>query len=184
MTNILDQMEKDAEEKEIKSDDLKSISALAKDLNDLEAQIEEQQDVLNDLKNKYRQISEEDLPSKLEEVGMAEFKLSDGTSISVSRFYSGRITEENRDQCFHWLEENGLGDIIKNTVSANFGRGEDESAKTLMNSLEKEGYSLMQKKWVEPMTLKAVIKEQVEKGSDLPLDTFNVYVGRKIKVKK
>ena len=108
----------------------------------------------------------------------------DGTSISVSRFYSGRITEENRDQCFHWLEENGLGDIIKNTVSANFGRGEDESAKTLMNSLEKEGYSLMQKKWVEPMTLKAVIKEQVEKGSDLPLDTFNVYVGRKIKVKK
>ena len=89
-----------------------------------------------------------------------------------------------RDQCFHWLEENGLGDIIKNTVSANFGRGEDESAKTLMNSLEKEGYSLMQKKWVEPMTLKAVIKEQVEKGSDLPLDTFNVYVGRKIKVKK
>ena len=114
MTNILDQMEKDAEEKEIKSDDLKSISALAKDLNDLEAQIEEQQDVLNDLKNKYRQISEEDLPSKLEEVGMSEFKLSDGTSISVSRFYSGRITEENRDQCFHWLEENGLGDIIKN----------------------------------------------------------------------
>ena len=83
MTNILDQMEKDAEEKEIKSDDLKSISALAKDLNDLEAQIEEQQDVLNDLKNKYRQISEEDLPSKLEEVGMSEFKLSDGTSISV-----------------------------------------------------------------------------------------------------
>ena len=74
--------------------------------------------------------------------------------------------------------------MLKNTVSANFGRGEDESAKTLMNSLEKEGYSLMQKKWVEPMTLKAVIKEQVEKGSDLPLDTFNVYVGRKIKVKK
>ena len=184
MTNILDQMEKDAEEKEIKSDDLKSISALAKDLNDLEAQIEEQQDVLNDLKNKYRQISEEDLPSKLEEVGMSEFKLSDGTSISVSRFYSGRITEENRDQCFHWLEENGLGDIIKNTVSANFGRGEDDTANSLANRLEKEGFTTQTKKWVEPMTLKAVVREQVESGNDLPLETFNVYIGQKVKVKK
>ena len=73
--------------------------------------MEEQQDVLNVLKNKYRQISEEDLPSKLEEVGMSEFKLSDGTSISVNRFYSGRITEDNRDQCFHWLEENGHSNV-------------------------------------------------------------------------
>jgi hypothetical protein len=104
--------------------------------------------------------------------------------MSVQSYYSARITPDNREACFHWLENNGLGDIIKNTVSANFGRGEDDAAKNLMTTLEGDGHDLTQKKWVEPMTLKAVVKEQVEKGNDLPLETFNVYVGQKIKVKK
>ena len=115
---------------------------------------------------------------------MSEFKLADGTSMSIQQYYSARITPENRDVCFQWLENNGLGDVIKNTVSASFGRGEDEAAENLMTKLEDEGHSLVQKKWVEPMPLKAVVREQVEKGTDLPLDTFNVYVGQKIKVKK
>jgi hypothetical protein len=34
------------------------------------------------------------------------------------------------------------------------------------------------------MTLKAVVREQVESGNDLPLETFNVYIGQKVKVKK
>ena len=104
--------------------------------------------------------------------------------MSIQQYYSARITPENRDVCFNWLEANGLGDVIKNTVSANFGRGEDIQAEELMLELENKGHSLLQKKWVEPMTLKAVVKEQVEKGNDLPLEAFKVYVGQKIKVKK
>ena len=53
-----------------------------------------------------------------------------------------------------------------------------------MTDLEGKGHSLVQKKWVEPMTLKAVVREQVEKGNDLPLEAFSVYIGQKIKVKK
>ena len=59
-----------------------------------------------------------------------------------------------------------------------------DRAEELMLQLEGQGHSLQQKKWVEPMTLKAVVKEQVERGNDLPLEAFNVYVGQKIKVKK
>ena len=40
------------------------------------------------------------------------------------------------------------------------------------------------KKWVEPMTLKAFIKEQVQKGQPIPFDIFNIYVGRKTKMKR
>ena len=35
------------------------------------------------------------------------------------------------------------------------------------------------KKWVEPMTLKAFVREQVEQGNDLPHDLFNVFIGEK-----
>jgi hypothetical protein len=41
-----------------------------------------------------------------------------------------------------------------------------------------------QKEWVEPMTLKAFVREQVEKGTDLPYETFNIYIGQKSKIKR
>jgi len=36
---------------------------------------------------------------------------------------------------------------------------------------------------VEPMTLKAFVKEQIERGNDLPLDLFGVFVGQRAKIK-
>lgn len=181
--SIIDKMEKESQP-DIKAEDLGNISDLGRQLAELEEKIRLEEEHLKSLKDDHRKISEDLLPNKLRELGVSEFKLADGTSMSIQQYYSARITPDNRDVCFHWLENNGLGDIIKNTVSANFGRGEDDAASELMTKLEEEGHSLVQKKWVEPMTLKAVVKEQVEKGTDLPLEAFNVYVGQKIKVKK
>ena len=181
--SIIDEMEKETQP-DIKAEDLGNISDLGRQLSELEEKIQIEEEHLKSLKNEHRKISEDLLPNKLREIGVSEFKLADGTSMSIQQYYSARITPDNRDACFHWLENNGLGDIIKNTVSANFGRGEDDAASELMTQLEDDGHSLVQKKWVEPMTLKAVVREQVEKGTDLPLETFNVYVGQKIKVKK
>ena len=181
--SIIDEMEKETKP-DIKAEDLGNISDLGRQLSELEEKIQIEEEHLKSLKNEHRKISEDLLPNKLRELGVSEFKLADGTSMSIQQYYSARITPDNRDACFHWLENNGLGDIIKNTVSANFGRGEDDAASELMTQLEDDGHSLVQKKWVEPMTLKAVVREQVEKGTDLPLETFNVYVGQKIKVKK
>lgn len=181
--SLIDEMEKETKP-DVMSTDIENISELGRLLSQLEEKIQMEEDHLKSLKQEYRKVSEDLLPNKLREMGVSEFKLSDGTSMSIQQYYSARITPENRDACFHWLEHNGLGDIIKNTVSANFGRGEDEAAQELMTQLEGDGHSLVQKKWVEPMTLKAVVREQVEKGSDLPLETFNVHVGQKIKVKK
>jgi len=181
--SIIDEMAKETQP-DVKAEDLSNISDLGRQLDQLGEKIRVEEDHLKSLKEDYRKISEDLLPNKLRELGVSEFKLANGTSMSIQQYYSARITPENRDVCFHWLENNGLGDIIKNTVSANFGRGEDEAAQDLMTQLEEDGHSLVQKKWVEPMTLKAVVREQVEKGNDLPLETFNVYIGQKIKVKK
>ena len=65
-----------------------------------------------------------------------------------------------------------------------FGRDEDETANELLNELNSKGLNTTQKEWVEPMTLKAFVREQVEKGADLPLETFNVYIGQKSKITK
>ena len=39
------------------------------------------------------------------------------------------------------------------------------------------------KEKVEPMTLKAFAKEQVEKGKELPFDLFGIYIANKAKLK-
>tara|TARA_R100001198_G_C5136245_1_gene152144 strand:+ start:89 stop:637 length:549 start_codon:yes stop_codon:yes gene_type:complete len=181
--SILDKMEEESQS-DIKVDDLTNISQLSRKLTQMEDQIEHLESELKIRKDELRKLSEDTLPNALLEQGLSEIKLTDGTTLSVTNYYSARITEETRDAAFKWLQENELGDIIKNTVSASFGREENDAAQELMAKLEEEGHDLVQKKWVEPMTLKATVKEQVEKGVALPLETFNVYIGQKIKVTK
>ena len=181
--SILDKMEEESQS-DIKVDDLTNISQLSRKLTQMEDQIEHLESELKIRKDELRKLSEDTLPNALLEQGLSEIKLTDGTTLSVTNYYSARITDETRDAAFKWLQENELGDIIKNTVSASFGREENDAAQELMAKLEEEGHDLVQKKWVEPMTLKATVKEQVEKGVALPLETFNVYIGQKIKVTK
>ena len=181
--SILDKMEEESQS-DIKVDDLTNISQLSRKLTQMEDQIEHLESELKIRKDELRKLSEDTLPNALLEQGLSEIKLTDGTTLSVENYYSARITDETRDAAFKWLQENELGDIIKNTVSASFGREENDAAQELMAKLEEEGHDLVQKKWVEPMTLKATVKEQVEKGVALPLETFNVYIVQKIKVTK
>jgi len=150
----------------------------------LEEQIEELNNQLKVVKEKHRRISEEQLPEALQEAGVSEFKLKDGTKVSTSTYYSARITPDNKEEAFNWLRENRFADLIKNTVSVSFGRDEDDAARELLKELNSTGMNTAQKEWVEPMTLKAFVREQVEKGTDLPYETFNIYIGQKSKIKR
>tara|TARA_S200002703_G_C3797042_1_gene246123 strand:+ start:2228 stop:2761 length:534 start_codon:yes stop_codon:yes gene_type:complete len=172
------------EDKPMGDASLKALSEKSNQLQKLDDAIKEAEQTLGQLKAEYRELSEVDIPSMLSELGLSEITLKDGNKISTSTYYSARISEDKRDEAFQWLNNNGFGDIVKNTVSVSFGREEDDSAKKLVDSLEDNGYATAQKKWVEPMTLKAFVREQVEKGSDLPLETFNVYIGQKTRIIK
>ena len=105
-------------------------------------------------------------------------------SQNVAEFVQARITEENKQDAFSWLRDNGHGDLIKHNLSANFGRGEDDKAQDFKKRAEDIGLDLAEKEWVEPMTLKAFAKEQVAQGSGIPMDTFGVFIGNKTKITK
>ena len=76
-------------------------------------------------------------------------------------------------QTFEWLRENGAGDLIKNIVSLNFGRAEDSDAKKLFENLQEQGYNVSQNEKVEPNTLKAFVREKLQKGQNVPTDLFS-----------
>tara|TARA_R110000764_G_scaffold81397_2_gene161217 strand:- start:251 stop:802 length:552 start_codon:yes stop_codon:yes gene_type:complete len=179
-----EQIDFEKEQVNVTDDGIQSISVLAETQLDLEGQMEEKENELKVLKEKHRRISQDLLPEALMEAGVSEFKLKDGTKVSTLTYYSARISPDMREEAFGWLRDNNFADLIKNTVSASFGRDEDETANELLDELNSKGLNTTQKEWVEPMTLKAFVREQVEKGADLPLETFNVYIGQKSKITK
>ena len=116
--------------------------------------------------------------------GVKEIKTVDGDSVSFKAFYKGSISKDNQPEAFKWLEDNGHGDLIKNIVSVKFGKGDNSVAENLINELQQRQLYPDQKRKVEPMTLNALIGEQINKGNDIPMETFSVFVGNKVKIKK
>jgi hypothetical protein len=183
MTDMNALFEQDAGALVVKNEDLSSVGALAKRAKELEKEIEELETVTKERKEQQRKLLEDTIPAMLSELGMKSFKMSDGSLIDIKPFYSASIREENRAKAYEWLRSNGFDDIIKNTVSVRFGRGEDGLCDTLLGQLREQNYPVEQAQKIEPQTLKAWVREQVERGNEFPTELFGAYVGQKATIK-
>lgn len=162
---------------------LSELSRLATNQVDLEEAIEAAEDLLKSLKEKHFKVSETEIPTKMFECGMSEFKLTNGRKITVKKYYSASIGEENKVTCFDWIRDNGHEDIIKHTITIPLGRDSEALVSKIAAFLKLDNISYTNEEKVHPQTLKAFVKEQVEAGSDLPLDSFKVYIGNKSIIK-
>ena len=174
--------EKDQEEVLDRTENIKSLADQVKNLRNLEDQLKVDEELLKDKKRDIEKISGEIIPTLLSEMGLSSLKLADGSAVEVKPYYSANISIKNREAAYNWLRENGLGDIIKNDVTVSFGRNEDNKAAEYANLAKSQGFQPTQKLKVEPMTLKALVRERIEKGVDMPMDIFNVFVGNRTKL--
>jgi len=163
---------------------LNQIANLANQQLKLEADIAAAEEALKLLKDQLKQISTTDIPEALAECGLLEFKTRDGYKVSVNPFYSASIPKDKQDEAFKWLRDNGHGDLIKNTISVNFGRKEDAAAASFKARLTKEGTSYTDKVGVHPQTLRAFVREQVESGHNLPMDLLGIFIGQQTSIKE
>ena len=181
--SLTTQFEQDADALKIQDDDLIGVAALAKRAKELEKEVGDMEETLKERKAQFRKLTEESIPELLAQMNLKSFKMADGSSIEVKPFYSASISEARRAEAFQWLRERGMDDIIKNTVSVRFGRGEDELCSRLITLLGESGYPAEQAEKIEPMTLKAWVKEQVERGNEFPTDLFGAFIGQKAIIK-
>ena len=114
----------------------------------------------------------------------SELKLQDGSHLKVSTSYRATITEANKEAAFNWLRDNGLGDIIKNEISVSFGRNEDNKAADYAELAKGQGFQPTQKMKVEPMTLKALVRERIEGGKPIPTEIFGIFSENKTTIKR
>ena len=168
----------------LKDESLDAISNLAQGAANLEREIAKTEETLKEKKAALHKITDEQLPEALEEMNLQKFTLKDGSEISVKPIYAASIPKDRRDEAFAWLRDNKFGDLVKNNVSVTFGRGEDEAAKDFVGFCADKGFVPNQLEKVEPMTLKAWLREQVEAGHPIPLDLFGAFISQRAIIKR
>ncbi len=167
-----------------KTDNIQSLADQVERLQTLQREVDSAEEQLKQKKKNLEQISGEVIPTMMSEMGLSHLKLMDGSSVDVKPHYSATITQANKEAAFNWLRNNGLGDIIKNEISVSFGRNEDTRAADYADLAKSHGFQPTQKLKVEPMTLKALVRERIEAGKEMPTEIFNVFIGNKTTIKR
>ncbi len=160
----------------------KSLSDQVVKLQNLEDEFTQKEKELKELKRKVDLVSGEVIPTMMQEMNISTLKLADGSSVEVKPVYGASILVAQREGAFKWLRDNGLGDLIKNEITVAFGRNEDNKASEYANLAKGQGYEPVQKLKVEPMTLKALVRERLEAGQEMPSDLFNLFTGNRTKI--
>jgi len=176
--------EEDQQEVIQKTGNLQTLADQVEMLESVRKRMDISENNLKELKKEHERLSGEVIPTMMAEMGLSHLKLMDGSSVDVKPNYSASISIANREAAFGWLRNNGLGDIIKNEISVSFGRNEDNKAADYAALAEGHGYQPQQKLKVEPMTLKALVRERIEAGKEMPTEIFNVFVGNKTTIKR
>ena len=160
----------------------KALSDQVTKLQSLEDEIDEQEKKLKEMKRNQELLSGEVIPTMMTEMNISTLKLADGSAVEVKPVYGASIPAAKKEDAFNWLRENGLGDLIKNEITVAFGRNEDNKAQQYAVLAQGQGYEPIQKLKVEPMTLKALVRERLESGQEMPSDLFNVFAGNRTKI--
>ena len=176
--------EKDQQDTMKKTDNIQSLADQVEKLESLQTRLESQEENIKNTKKQLEHLSGEVIPTMMSEMGLSHLKLMDGSSVDVKPHYSATITVANKEAAFKWLRNNGLGDIIKNEISVSFGRNEENKAADYASLAQERGFQPTQKMKVEPMTLKALVRERIEAGKEMPTEIFNVFVGNKTTIKR
>jgi len=167
----------------VQEGDMKNLSSLVKDLNQITLNINEKEEELKALKLQKHKMSTEQIPAMMDEMGVQRLDV-ENLSVTLKPLINASIPQTRREEAYQWLRDNGLDDIIKNDVIMSFGKGEDNMAGDIMYELEKRGMHPEKKTHIHSMTLKAFIRERVEKGLPIDLDMFGAFVARTADIKR
>ena len=176
--------EKDQQDAMSRTENIQSLADQVEKLEELQTRLNTQEEIMKDTKKQIEKVSGEVIPTMMSEMGLSELKLQDGSHLKVSTTYRATITEANKEAAFNWLRNNGLGDIIKNEISVSFGRNEDNKAADYAELAKGQGFQPTQKMKVEPMTLKALVRERIEAGKEMPTEIFGIFSENKTTIKR
>ena len=141
-------------------------------LLDAERQCEELEAQLKAARNCARVLREDTVPGIMNELGVKTLTLDDGARVELKLDVHARIAEGDKPVAFEWLINNGYESLIRSNVTVKFDRGDLARAEALVTNLRGKGIEAKHELAVHPQTLKALLRDELSNGRDVPLDAF------------
>jgi len=156
--------------------ELAELVAKADNLRQLNNEIDRVEEELKILKQRQSKLSEHEIPAMMEELGMAEFKLSDNFKVTIRPVYFGKVIGS---EGYNWLRDQGFGDIVKAKLEIPYDFTQPEISEMIKEYCASIGMMCINNTSVHHMTMGAFLKEQAEAGREMPKDKIQVYAGKK-----
>lgn len=172
-----------------KEDSLRKLSDLAKRQEEAEKDVAEKTLALSKAQAKLSDISEKLIPEIMESLKLGEISTEDGLKIIIKEKLRASIAQGDpvkQAEAFKWLEDHGHGHLIKREFKIEFGKDQTKWADKFERDLAKRKKPLnaKRKQSVHPGTLSALLAEELEKGVDVPLQTFNGFQQKYSKIER
>ena len=160
------------------------LSALIRHVNGINKEKLIAQEKVKSLQSKLDHYLYKLIPDLMHRLGMDRVEV-DGNVVSLATFVQGTMPKDplQREAALQHLTDIGCSDFIKNDVVIRFGVTQHNEAKSLQSELEDKGLETTSKTWVEPSTLKKVIKDCIQNGTKIDLEIFNAQLGTVAKIK-
>jgi hypothetical protein len=183
-----------------KPEELQAIINLAKRMYRLQLDIAKWQEEINKKVEELNKLELETLPQRMIAAGLKEFKLSNDYVVSVEDFIRASIPSQTsideaegldkqllvkrREDCLKWLRKNGGESLLKTTLRAEFGKGEEKAALEFEKKITKSGFPVKRDSNIHYQTLNAFVREKLKEGVEVPVEPFSLFNGAKAKIKK
>ena len=159
------------------------LSTAAVEMYQAELEVLRCEQQLKDAQKALAEISERVLPDLMEEAGMQELVLANGTKLKIEDKLTVSPLKANRPAVIEWLRTTGHSAKVKRNVVVNLGKDADEREAALIAELDAEGFQdHTSQEWVEPSTLRAHVKKALEAGEEVDMDLLNARVFKKAKI--
>jgi hypothetical protein len=165
-------------------DGLAELRRLADELDEAERELRRAEVALKEAQSRVKELSEETVPAKMQEVGLESLKTPAGFTVEIKEDVFAHISKANEAAAFRWLEDNGHGGMIKRHVIVMFNKDQEAIACNLEHELSDKFPGVTQKRQVHAGTLRAWARSRLEEGDDVPVDLFGIHTRRVAKIKR
>lgn len=166
------------------NDQLKQVTVLVAAIRAQRTKVEQLEATLKDEQRHLRLLEEEDLPAAMDEANIANFTTADGTPVKVEQKLYMNVPKKNKPAVASWLMQHNHGALVQSDVVVKFKKGEQEKVDAAVDLLAHNGFAGVH---VEESThtgqLKALVRELLDNGEDVPMDLFGAYIKRVAVVK-
>lgn len=128
-------------------DSMQRLTAMVQEVGKLEVDMEEGGKWMAEIKRRHDELTHHLIPQALSEAGVSSLTTTGGRKIEVGEQIFVSITKANEDAAFAWLHAHGHGALIKT----------------------------VEKTSVHPQSLKALMRDLLSEGVDVPVEVFSLH---------